>query len=224
MAKKRVKPPKLIEKQVYQEAGSACSFCRGEEVASLQIHHIDEDPSCNELENLLLVCANCHSKITAGQISEADVRVKKRELQWRPKVPQAGISVSIVDSTFKGDIAQNITKIVTPKKPRVAHPEGSIGADLERRAYVTYLIGRYFDFRKADPSYGRRTPFSHAEIHKTIQRTFGYQTFFTPVKIFPDLVEYLKDRIDRTITGKRNTSRGVPNYHSFEDHNRGRKE
>lgn len=222
MAKSRLSLSRTVEKRVFQEAGSACVFCPENDIASLQVHHIDGDPWNNVITNLLLVCANCHTKITRGLISEADVRTKKREVEWRhpsrTTPVQAAVNVTITGSTFKGDIAQNITRITTPKAPRTAHPPGSLGADLSKKGYVDYLLGQYFEFRKADGSYGSARPFSYAEIHKTIQREFGHKTFFMPVEFFERLVEFLQFRINRTILGKHNSSRNIPNYHSYEDH------
>ena len=77
---KRISMSKTLEKRVYQEAGSKCVFCPEADVASLQIHHIDEDRANNDFENLILVCANCHTKITRRVLSEADVRIKKRQV------------------------------------------------------------------------------------------------------------------------------------------------
>ncbi len=192
------------------------------EVAALQIHHIDESPSNNDTDNLILVCASCHAKITARVLSFADVVTKKRELYWRSNTPQVAaspsVAVSIAGSTFKGDIAQNIIKISTPKKPRIAHPSGSLGADLERRAYIDYLIRQYYQYRKADASYGRRVSFSHAVLHTNIERRFGFKTFFMPASLFEQLSIYLKELIDQTIQGKRNSANGSRNYHSYEEH------
>lgn len=218
MPKKRTTLAKATEKRVFQQAASRCVFCPEADIASLQVHHIDGDPSNNAIANLLLVCANCHTKITAGVLSEADVRLKKRQLEWSSNMAAAAVSVSIIGSQFRGDIAQSITKISTPRAPRVQHPPGSLGADLRKRGYVDYLIGRCYEFRDADRYYGRRGGYSHAELHKTIQREFGYRTFFMPVELFPRLVAFLHTRIDRTIKGKHNTSKGIPNYHSYADH------
>ncbi|SPE59194.1 hypothetical protein SBV1_3010002 [Verrucomicrobia bacterium] len=33
-----------------------------------------------------------------------------------------------------------MTKIVTPRTPRTAHPPGSLGADLRRKGYIDYLL------------------------------------------------------------------------------------
>jgi hypothetical protein len=223
MPKQRLTLSKTTEKRAFQQAGSVCGFCPECEIAALQLHHIDSDPSNNVLENLLVVCATCHTKITGGIISEADVRTKKREVEWRHQqrtapAQLAAVSVNIAGSTFKGDIAQNITKIVTPRTPRTAHPPGSPGADLRRKGYIDYLVAQYFDFRKADVSYGAMRPFSFAEIHRTIQREFGHKTFFMPVEFFDRLVGFLQFRIDRTILGRNNSSKHVPNYHSYEQH------
>jgi len=223
MPKKRLTLSKTTEKRAFQQAASVCGFCPEHEIASLQIHHIDSDPSNNVLENLLVVCATCHTKITGGVISEADVRTKKREIEWRHGLrtihpPTAAVNVSITSSNFHGDIAQNLTKIVAPSKPRIAHPPGSLGADLRKKGYVDYLLARYFQYRKADASYGSRRPFSHAEIHRTIQSEFGHKTFFMPVEFFERLVQFLQSRINRTILGRNNSSKHVPNYHSYEEH------
>ncbi len=68
------------------------------EVAALQIHHIDESPSNNDTDNLILVCASCHAKITARVLSFADVVTKKRELYWRSNTPQVAASPSVAVS------------------------------------------------------------------------------------------------------------------------------
>lgn len=218
--RRRTKPPRQVEKRVFQEAGSQCAFCPEDSVASLQLHHIDGDPLNHDFENLLLVCANCHTKITGGVLSATTVRDRKRAL---PQLGSAAatmpaVAVSINASQFKGDIAQSITKITTRGSPRVKHPDGSLGADLRKKGYIDYLIAQYYKYREADLSYGRQVAFSHGVLHKGIQRTFGHKTFFMPVEFFPKLVDYLHHKIDKTIQGKRNAKRGAPNYHSFEEH------
>jgi len=223
MPKKRLTLSKTTQKRAFQQAGSVCGFCPEHEIASLQIHHIDGDPANGILDNLFVVCATCHTKITGGVISEADVRTKKREVEWlhgqrTPRQPVSAVSVSITGSHFRGDIAQNITKISTARPPRITHPPGSLGADLRKKGYIDHLLTRYFEFRRADTSYGSKRPFNHAEIHRSIQSEFGHKTFFMPVEFFERLAEFLQFRIDRTILGRNNASRGTPNFHSYEEH------
>ena len=142
MPKNRLTLSKTTEKRAFQEAASVCGFCREHEIASLQVHHIDGDPSNGTLENLLVVCASCHAKITRGVISEANVRTKKRQVEWQhiertgSGPATAAVSVNISGSNFRGDIAQNLTKFVTPRSPRMAHPAGSLGADIPKKGYI----------------------------------------------------------------------------------------
>ncbi len=226
MAKKRRAIPKLVEKTIYQESDSSCSFCQEKQVASLEVHHIDSNPSNNDARNLIVVCGNCHSKITKGIISETDVATKKMELYWKKRSEseatsmRTGNSVSVTSSIINAPVANSIhiTKITKERTHPTPHPPGSIGANLSLRGYIDYLVKRYFEFRRADPSFGQKRSFSHAEIHTTIARTFGFQTFFAPESHFNPLCDYIKDRIDNTILGRANHAKGIPNYHSYEEH------
>jgi hypothetical protein len=224
MGKTRKAISALKQKQLLQEADSQCPFCQDRDVSTFEFHHIDGDPSNGALANLIVACSSCHTRVTKGVISEADVVTKKRELCWtsqsRRDTGQTAVNVTITSSSFHGDIAQNITKISGVKAPRIAHPSGSIGANLAMKGYLDYLLGRYFDYRKADSSYGRKTRFSHAVIHKNIEREFGAKTFFLPEGSFGSLVAYLARHIDSTIQGRRNGARSIQNYHSFQEHRR----
>lgn len=107
--KVRTSLPKTLEKRVFQEAGSKCAFCPEAEVVSLQIHHIDGDPSNNAFENLILVCATCHAKITGGVISEEAVRQKKRQLEVHT-------SKRNDHGDFRGFLARWKAKITAPSR------------------------------------------------------------------------------------------------------------
>jgi hypothetical protein len=78
--KKRPAIPYKIKSLLQKEVNSTCPFCTNEDVDHFQIHHIDENPENNKFENLLMVCANCHSKITKGDISQTNVLEKKQDL------------------------------------------------------------------------------------------------------------------------------------------------
>ena len=81
MTKKRTAIPQLqkVRALLQQEIKSRCPFCPSEEVGHFQIHHIDENPSNHRLNNLLLVCPSCHSKISKYDILKSEVEQKKRE-------------------------------------------------------------------------------------------------------------------------------------------------
>ena len=220
--KQRKAIPALLSKKLYQEADNRCPFCGIEDVAVLEIHHIDEDPSNNETENLIVVCGNCHSRITRGEISPADVHTKKMELFWTHRNSSRQVeksstqSVSVNAASIRDSIIANTVNLDRKRPPRMQYPADSIGSDTIKKGYIDYLIKRYFDYRQADASYGSARSFNHAEIHSTIQRKFKAKTFFIHVSRFEELCDYIKSRVDQTIQGKRNRSRGIPNYDSFE--------
>ena len=57
MAKKRVAIPQKTQGQVLREFNHRCALCGA---YNPQLHHIDEDPSNNDPENLLPLCPNGH--------------------------------------------------------------------------------------------------------------------------------------------------------------------
>ena len=219
--KKRTTIPALTTKKVFQEADNRCSFCSVTDVAVLEIHHLDENPSNNQLDNLIVVCANCHAKITHGEIPPADVHTKKLQMTWMRQATKQLTSkrpkqtVAVKDSTLNNSIVANNVTFAGKRSPRPHYPADSIGADTIKKGYIDYLIARYFDYKKADASYGSYRPFNHAEIHTTIARLFKAKTFYIHVARFDELCGYIMSRIDQTIQGKRNTTRGWPNYDSF---------
>ncbi len=40
---------------------SECNRCGFSDIRALEVHHIDRDRSNNKLNNLEILCANCHS-------------------------------------------------------------------------------------------------------------------------------------------------------------------
>ncbi len=75
--------PKILPKtkaKLQQEIHSECPFCQNQDVGCFEVHHIDENPENNDLKNLLMICPNCHTKITKGDIIEEKVRKIKNEL------------------------------------------------------------------------------------------------------------------------------------------------
>ena len=105
------------------------------------------------------------------------------------------------------------------RKAKIEYPTGSIGADLLRRNYIRYLTERYFRYREADASFGANAVrrFSYAVLFKNIETRFKAPTYFIPVARFDELVDFLQKRIEATILGKRNRSRGHRNYATFDE-------
>lgn len=79
--KKRPAIPFKMRSLLQKEVNSKCPFCNNGDVGHFQIHHIDENPENNDFKNLLMLCPNCHSKITKGDILFQTVLDTKENLK-----------------------------------------------------------------------------------------------------------------------------------------------
>jgi hypothetical protein len=59
--KKRVPVPPDTDAEMLYASDNTCCVCR-EPRRSLQVHHIDDDPSNNNVTNLAVLCLDCHDK------------------------------------------------------------------------------------------------------------------------------------------------------------------
>lgn len=211
--------------RVFQEAYAACPFCGLEKIGSLQVHHIDGVPTNDAVENLIAVCGSCHEQITKGFKSEADVRMTKRMLlagvhPFRDPPKCGAGSVTVSQSTNSGIIANRVTINSSSKSGKIILP-GSIGADPPRYNYVEYLIKRLTSFRQAGASYGQRRGVMHSgSVRKILDNELGGLPKDQPLERFDEIVAILKSKIDDTALGRNNRSRGIRNYHGFDEHGR----
>lgn len=213
--------PSKTKKLIFQEAESHCPFCGQSDVDVLEIHHIIEqaEGGSHEPENLILVCSNCHSRITNGSISLNEVMAMKSRLSSSPgKHPTNGKPANVINITggeHSGVIA-NVVHLKTPgrRSPKLAHPQGAIGSNLLFRNYAKYLIDRYNEFKRADKTV---RDFSFAVIYRSIKSHFKETWDFIPLERFTELVSFLQNHIDGTILGKVRKKRGQGNYETFEE-------
>lgn len=60
-----------------------CSVCGwNEDEDCLEVHHIDENRDNNSLDNLIILCPNCHRKLTSGKyllVDRQQIIKKKKE-------------------------------------------------------------------------------------------------------------------------------------------------
>ncbi len=130
---------------------------------------------------------------------------------------------NVVHSTGSGAFVMQGDRVTVhfaeKRKPKMEYPAGSIGADLVRRNYIRYLAERYFRYREADASFGPKAVrrFSYAVLFKNIEAHFKAPTYFIHVDKFDKLVDFLQKKIEATILGKRNRSRGHRNYETFDE-------
>lgn len=78
---KRKSIPYKTKSLLQKEINSICPFCANPDVEHFHVHHIDENPSNNSQDNLIMLCPNCHSKITKGDIPNQEVIDRKKKLK-----------------------------------------------------------------------------------------------------------------------------------------------
>ena len=212
--------PEKIKKKIYQEAGMVCPVCGESDVATFEIHHIQpysENNQHNE-ENLILLCSNCHAKVTAGEITENDVLRQKISLIKGNKTASQGQSqpnnVVNFNSGVNNGVVANKVEIKTQKKSiKINAPEGSIASSVIHRNYIKRLIDRYHEFKTADVG---KEKMKYTIIYGAIKRKFGAKWDMIPIKQFEQLVTFMHRRIDNTILGKTNKARNIKRYSTFE--------
>jgi hypothetical protein len=209
------------KKQVIQEAGGNCGFCGESDVATLEFHHIHGKnvPEPHATENLIYVCKNCHGKITAGLISEADVVLQKRILKYQgnpaKKVTDMARIVNVTGSINTGTIANEVhyhgkanRRVTIPPQP------DAIGGDTIKRNYLKHLIDRYHEFAKAE----KGEHYVYPIFYQAIKRSYGANWDRIPLHLFEDVCTYVQDRIDKTVLGRNRKAGGQNNYSVFSDY------
>jgi hypothetical protein len=88
--KNRIAIPREIASEVLYDADRTCCVCN-ERGKSVQIHHIDEDPSHNERQNLAVLCFECHeeTQINGGFGRKLDAQqVMKFKNEWNDRIKE----------------------------------------------------------------------------------------------------------------------------------------
>jgi len=201
------------------------------------------DPTQSEAErhdakNLILLCKRHHRIVDADENTyKPEVLTKMKQaheqggmLEITPQTTRAAEQLlasytSVVVHNNSGQIAVNspgavqantLNVNVTKKKVTVAPPPGSIGSEQAMTSYISYLIGRYQTYQKADTSKDDRL--KYMLIYNALKREFKGEWKLLAVARFNDVVAFLQGRIDRTRVGKSNRGKGVPNFRSFAEH------
>jgi hypothetical protein len=143
--------PAKLKVLLQKEIGSRCPFCANEDVEHFNVHHIDGDRSNDHPGNLIMICPICHSKIHNGDIAEPTVRQRKLYLQnTRMGAAQTMRKVINFHSRVHGSVVgdHNTVTIKISKKSVNKYPDGCIGSDVIKNAYISYLITRYHEYKE----------------------------------------------------------------------------
>ncbi|AFY61322.1 HNH endonuclease [Synechococcus sp. PCC 6312] len=212
--------PEKIRKRIFQEASMVCPVCGETDVTTLEMHHIDpySEVVNHKEENIILLCSNCHSKVTAGKISKEEILKLKISLMHgnNPNLNRAKDTnvINFNQSVNNGVIANNLHIKNEGGKIKVNPPNGTIASSMHHKNYVKRLIDRYHEFKLADV--GAKN-MNYTLLYSTIKREFGAKWDMIPLDQFERLVSYIQRRIDNTILGKNQKSNDVKRYSTFDE-------
>lgn len=134
MLKNRVKTPSKIETELLYQSARTCCVCRTPKLP-VQVHHIDQNPSNNDIENLIVLCTNCHdeahTKHDLSQNLNAN-RLKAFRTKWHNEVLEKS-SRAMLPS---GNLSQAMWTFVNHQ--RLPHVMRS--ADIEFDQYLKELL------------------------------------------------------------------------------------
>lgn len=111
--KRRTPIKQSVKREIFERAGNSCQHCG--HTFGLEIHHIDENPSNNSKENLVILCANCHKMF--GAISKIALKneAKKSETAPSPSQIPALLAVKIIRQiSSRYSILFNASSILLP--------------------------------------------------------------------------------------------------------------
>lgn len=224
--RKRIPQENKVRAELQKEIQSKCPFCEGVEVGHFQIHHIDENPSNNDLGNLLLLCPTCHSQVTKGDISQIDVLKKKIFLINNPTAETRlkSSNVTNFNSKVENAIVGNNNKVSVRQKKTIKqkYPEGCVGFDTVKANYIGHLIKRYNEYKEYEVGKGKVNYAIFSSHLKKRYKIGPTRTLYNlPIARFYELVDYIQSRIDSTKLAKIKGSnhRNYSTYQEYEQEN-----
>lgn len=176
-------------------------------------HHkiIDSDPEKYSRE-ILLKYKKEHETHGPVEITSSDSMLAKQLYAHYVKISKTNI-ISI------GNVENVIIK--TNNKVSMNYPEGCIGANVMASNYVHHLAKRYNEFSSKQPIKRGGKTFSFSVIWTTLNSKFKVPSYKRiPINKLDDIIAFLQKKIDNTMQGKINKSKGIKNYSSFEEYSK----
>ena len=207
-----------VRSELQKEINSVCPICANEDVGHFQIHHIDENPSNNDLFNLILLCPTCHSKATKGDYSPLEIKNIKVRLLPPPKL-QPNTNSVVFNSKVENAIVGNNNSITIKQAKKIVqkYPESTIGFDPVRSQYIGRLIDRYNTYKESEVG---KANMKYAVIFNMIKKHFLIPTsraiYSLQTDKFDALQEFIKNKINNTKLAKIKGP-SHKNYSSFEE-------
>jgi hypothetical protein len=102
----RIEIPQEVAAELLFRADRTCCVCR-QRLRPVQIHHIDEDPTNSAIENLAVLCFDCHreTQIRGGfdrKLDAAQVRLYKMDWNRRVEAQRCAVALPAIPALANG--------------------------------------------------------------------------------------------------------------------------
>lgn len=216
MKSKRKPIPSGLAHQVRDQCDSACAnpSCRQWNTSTHELHHIDGDRSSTTLENLILLCANCHSKEQAGIITQDEIAIwKARAKLGNLPLPKEIMPASTSIRAKK--IVVNFHPTAPKPPPKSKYPKNAIGSDANLVNYIDYLFGLAIEYWEGAEG------MNAGRLGKKIKTKFRLKLRtrnHLSVERFEELVEFIiEDLLKPSPAGKRHLRQGTKLCRTLEE-------
>lgn len=151
-----------------------------------------------------------------GLIMSDDKTFEQHYPQLSPRNGK-GDNLAIHAINNENSIIGNIITIKTDKKLNIKKGpiQDTIGSNTYMKNYVSHLIDRYHEFKKANTEAGTM---KYSLIYIAIKREIGFKWDETPCERFEALCTFLQKRIDDTRLGRMRKRSGMKNYSTYKDY------
>ena len=202
--------PRYDKKQTHKERNSATNL-----ILMCGRHHKVIDTETQKYTTaMLLEIKQEHEERGFAEVSPIGAQIAQQLLANYTRISVMGNLGNVAIQSPGAIQAKSITIKSERTKLSIEAPVGSVGAVRVKVAYCQHLIDRYQNYQKGD--WTAKSNFKYAAIHIALKRVFGTSWKLLDEERFDELVAYLQRRIDATVIGKRNRSRGLPNYSTYD--------
>lgn len=233
---KRKNPSIALIKAVLSKYKCVCQFCGNDDINILELHHIDGNRDNTTIENLIPLCPNCHAKATKKIIPQHDVELMRQRVavgtlpypqeklsKTEKVIPQTVLSnhgsISVVGDISNSRIETHV-HFESKKNQPCIYPH-SIGAHVNWKNYIDYLIDRLAEYRKKDVKYAEKNVYG--AIRRIFKNKFGANVKDVSESKFEEIVTYFQREINNTkfarVMISKNHGRNFKTYHEFCDEN-----
>ncbi|MGL1889007.1 MAG: HNH endonuclease, partial [Reichenbachiella sp.] len=102
MAKQRIKIPSATEKKILYDSARTCNVCKIIR-KGIQIHHIDQDPSNNKSENLMVLCQDCHDEAHTKHFMSKNLTAEKLtyfKKEWEKEIAERSAAAMLPNNNL----------------------------------------------------------------------------------------------------------------------------